>query len=391
MKYNNKFKLLNISLFIAYLIVLFPKISFSQENPYVYLEDNKFQYQCEEYYPLTVNYLTSIIKFDESTDEVHVIPYYLAYKEGDDCFGSASTISEYHGRMREQFEKIVELGINSIRLVKLEIVYDTAKECLTSLYWVSTYNNCLYYTEDAITISDEASFHQMALLIQEVVDIINDKDNVYGGPLDLKIMLLTGAHGVELLSNKYTEYLAYIADYFKDEPTIFAYDLYNEPLWGVDYDDINKTEKTNIVIDWHNAIKDNAPAHLTTIGHWFPGELFYWDAQIMPIDFPSFHIYEFRKRSEYWDIEPVLKRYRAELEWLNNAYNLPIITIGETGSPGTDEAINPLCHVGSEDEQASFLDTGLKYSKWNNIKGFSWWNYSDNYYGENTCGYCGFR
>ena len=165
------------------------------------------------------------------------------------------------------------------------------------------------------------------------------------------------------------EHLKRIAYEFRENPTILAYDFFNEPLY---FDSIRHTKEevyryTKI---WNNIVKVNAPNHLTTVGLACQRELFVWDPNLVNVDFVSMHPYEY---------EP--DQVRNEIYWYQKYIKKPWI-IGETGIPSNNDSI-------PYENQVLFARKILKQLVNCNGQGFSWWQYKDldwGYYHQNYLG-----
>jgi hypothetical protein len=359
-------------------LIVLPVTLFTQENPFIFMENNKFYHQCEEFYPVVVNYPVAIIQ--DLQYDFHVAParcYCTPNNCGPSWYSCGINVNEWHDELKVHLEKIVDLKFNTIRLLGLKVSYDnnymnTGDKVLKSsdIYIQQTDPNC-YETEEGLVINSNTFNHQGDLL-QEVIDIIKNND------IHLKLIILTGGNGVEMLSDDYSAYLSYMAERFKDEPIIFGYDLYNEPVWH-SYHQIptpNKYERTETCLQWYNAIKLNAPSHFVTIGS-ERFDVFDWDPGILPVDFISFHLFYDKKKGDNYEIEPAKEKYKVWLKWMSESFNLPIYIYGETGFPGID-SVSPLHpSVGTEEEQKEWAEFSLKYTRWYGTKGYSWWFYKD--------------
>ena len=381
MKIYNNIKLSVKSAFFNLMVlglIVLPATLFTQENPFIFMENNKFYHQCEEFYPVFVNYRVEITK--DLQDDFHIAPYRY-YCTPNDCvptwYSCGTNFNEWHDELKVHLEKIVDLKFNTIRLLGLGISYDddymnTGDEVLKSsdIYVQQQSDPNCYITEEGLIINDGMFEHQGDLL-QELIDIIKNND------IDLKLIILIGGSGVEMLSDDYSAYLSYMSERFKDEPIIFGYDLYNEPVWHSypQNPSPDKYERTETCLQWYNAIKLNAPSHFVTIGS-ERFDVFDWDPGILPVDFISFHLFYDKKEGDDYEIEPAKEKYKVWLKWMSESFNLPIYIYGETGFPGINTVpLHP--SVGTEEEQKEWAEFSLKYTRWYGTEGYSWWFYKD--------------
>jgi len=370
-KLNNKI-FTTLSVFL--LVFMLTNNIISQENHFVYLENDNFYLQCEEFYPVAMNYQIGVI--EDNSGEFHVAPS-SRYCWNGSCGGQMNCgvdSVEWHEQIVEHLEKIVDLKFNCIRLVGgLSNNYDTATEMLVSNFYRLQGTNPNSYTTIKPGFEINSSvYERKGDLLEEFIGIIKNNN------IPLKIILLTGGNGFENVADEQADYLSYIANRFKDEPVIFAYDMYNEPSYWMFPSHILQGKQTRIetVDKWHTAIKEASPLHLTTIGVYI-SDVFDWDPQLLPSDIFSLHIYSENLESEEWVLEPAFNRSKAQIKCVSETYTKPWI-IGETGFWGVDNVYPvPYPQVLTAADQKWFAENMLKYTNWYGAKGFSWWQYKD--------------
>jgi hypothetical protein len=220
----------------------------------------------------------------------------------------------------------------------------------------------------------------------------------------LKIILIT-AGGKFLLNNEiypqysnntsismyenhmldYSALLQGIAKVFKNNVTLLAYDIWNEPAWHDDVQVLNtKSQVCSYVSHWYNSIKIEDQNHLITMGLSTYHDVTEWDPSVMKLDFLSEHIYPTTPEFEYnysnstHDQVKAKNRYHAELLWLKRNLKIPWL-IGETGfsasinsSPAHQVYLN-----GNEDEQADFAQFSLNEVRNAGASGNSWWQFQE--------------
>ena len=85
------------------------------------------------------------------------------------------------------------------------------------------------------------------------------------------------------------KHLKYLSKRYKDESTIIAYDLLNEPSFF--HKGHTKLEARMIVSKWTSTIRKQTSHQLITIGLADSHTSFDWDPILLDVDFYSFHIY----------------------------------------------------------------------------------------------------
>lgn len=283
-----------------------------KETPqgFVYLEDGIFKIDGERFFPLMLNYKVDVKRFG---DDVVISPvsYY-----GDGTFAS-------------HVELIKELGFNSMRI------------CLDV---VNSDDNGYYYrsSEDKIYLKKDCD---------KIIDGIANMLDV-AASYDMKLMLLLKpAFDDELM-----EFTSKVMRRFADNPTIFAYDLMNEPLYFDPEPRRDKKDAVRVVSSWRDMVRKNAPNHLFTIGFSEPIEVFEWDPSILPVDFVEIHTYHpLRIPNEIW--------------WYSHYVGKPWM-IGETSLPADNDSI-------SYESQARFVEQAYQYTIDCGGIGFGWWEFQD--------------
>jgi hypothetical protein len=156
------------------------------------------------------------------------------------------------------------------------------------------------------------------------------------------------------------EHLIKVLKYFKNDATIMAYDLFNEPLY-FDHGDKpprKKEEVHQIVKQWNKLVKKYAPRQLSTIGLEGIREVFAWDPNILDLDFLSFHPYEY---------EP--EQVRNEIYWYGKYITKPWM-LGETSLPADNDSV-------TYEEQRKFAEKTIKQTVNCGSLGYTWWQYKD--------------
>jgi len=337
--------LLVFILFIAFSIIyLFYQLQLNEHNVlidkkyFVSIDDKKFSLNGKEFYPIVVNYIASLQtdgkdlwacpSYDYNTDTILTLTK-------DSCLN----------RLKADMNLIKQLGFNTVRIVGIgeEGVDEKNGEISIRVY---IGNNSFTY----IMLSDKESYRKYFDALEGMFKVINNAG--------LKAILL-----IRVRPDIFTEeHLEKLAIRFRNNTTIMAYDLFNEPLY---FDSLQrkKEEVYKITRRWHKIVKLNAPNQLVTIGLACLREVFEWDPNIIDVDFISFHPYEY---------EP--EQVRNEMTWYNKYVQKPWI-IGETAIPADNDSV-------SYEEQKAFARKTIKQAYNCGASGYSWWQYKDVYWKE---------
>ncbi|MBX2972527.1 MAG: cellulase family glycosylhydrolase, partial [Flavobacteriales bacterium] len=164
-------------------------------------------------------------------------------------------------------------------------------------------------------------------------------------------------------------HFARVADRFRDDRTILAFDLFNEPLY-FDVPARSKQSAHDVVKGWRRLAREHAPNHLITIGLTGIRETHAWDPNILDVDFISFHPYEYEP-------DQVLN----EIRWYGTHVRTPWM-IGETSLPADGDSV-------SYAEQSRFAERTLQQVRAYGGIGYSWWQFKDVQWGRFHSDYMG--
>lgn len=158
-------------------------------------------------------------------------------------------------------------------------------------------------------------------------------------------------------------FVAALLRHCADNPTIWAYDFFNEPLY---FDPVEKRDKLSAyqqVLHWRTMMRQNAPNQLFTVALSEPIEVFEWDATLLPVDFVEMHTYHpLRVASEmYW--------YSRNHRYLSS-YSRPWM-VGETGLPADNDSVPYAL-------QSQFFDETMRLAIVLDAAGYGWWEFQDN-------------
>jgi len=324
-----KYFLISI-IFITIFFSCTHKKSNENSHGFIYLENKQFKINDTSFFPLMINYGTCIRNINNHYIASPIKSYGLPFQ-----FDSFSEDSIYK-TIETHFKIIKNMGFNTIRLIGPVRIVQKNKHLF--------FQDFTLKKEKLVPIKDH--YKDYLSCIKTVVDIAKQ--------LNLKILLLVGDNFVG--SNEEDEFIIKLLSFFKDEPTIFAYEFFNEPLY---FDKLKEREKLNalkVVNNWRKKMDEYAPNQLMTIGFSEPIEVFEWDAEILPVDFLAFHVYN-----------PL--RIPNEIYWYSHYIHKPWI-IGETGLAADNDSV-------LYERQSAFLKQTYQYALNCGASGFGIWQFQD--------------
>ncbi|MBU0765499.1 MAG: cellulase family glycosylhydrolase, partial [Bacteroidetes bacterium] len=349
-----------------------------QQNPFIYFKDGKFKKGCDDFYPLVMNYNPNIQKVDGANE------YYLASNfmcEGHNC---GFTKAQRQQKLIADLRKIESLGFNTVRLT---LGLGNYQGNMSIAYWGEPY--ILDHIIDLHTkscnppplIIHPGNYDIMFSCIHWLIDTMETAG------VDLKIILLTGHEHIDSIGTAYSGYLSALAAEFRDEPAIFAYDIFNEPNWHhLRYDTIPETAKNiwyNEVMGWYTTIRSNDPNHFITVGLWDGAVNSGFDPAATPVDFLSLHPYYKLSEKDNYNYANCQARWNSKIYWFSQVCQKPWI-IGETTYSACDANDSVIIqhpgYVGTEDDQRRFIDSSLQFSRGCGASGYSWWVFQDGLY-----------
>ena len=298
-----------------------------RKEGFIYLENNKFQLDGQEFFPLMLNYVPSFQS--DSAGHFIIAPHEdydsIGYVE---AFGQAAVADQMEGHL----QLMEELGFNTVRICFDRLSKDDD-------------GRMFYRADRKYFIDNEEDVKAVLAGFSSWVQLAKKHH--------LRVMpLLKPAIENPDLENFIVELL----QYFQNEETIFAYDFMNEPLYFDEAEMRDKEEALRIVSHWRQLMRKNAPYQLFTIGFSEPIEVFEWDPSILPVDFVEFHTYH-----------PL--RVPSETYWYANFVGKPWM-IGETGLPADNDSI-------SYAEQAYFFEEAYQLVRDAGGAGFGWWEFQE--------------
>jgi hypothetical protein len=171
---------------------------------------------------------------------------------------------------------------------------------------------------------------------------------------DMRVILLSTIHHERAGS---LEHFTSMADHFRTDTIILAFDLFNEPLY-FDKPGRTKLQAVELSRQWRKEARRHAPHHLITIGLTGIREVHTWDPNLLDVDFLSFHPYEYEP-------DQVLN----ELYWYGKHIRTPWI-IGETSLPADNDSV-------PYEAMTTFAQRTLAQTVACGGIGYSWWQFKD--------------
>lgn len=305
----------------------------------------------KEFTPLVLNYGVSI-RF-EGKDNHFIAPNMSYYTDGNPY--NCKDEKECLEHLQRDLNLISSLGYNCIRLFDFEFGINKHgdkqdRPCTVDL---SFYYKPFQYHYFEKPYEDHFS------LLDKVVEAAKHAS--------LKIMLVAGGKEIHRapISQLYSEYLEVLSSRYRNENTIIAYDLANEPSYFHSIDD--KKEIKLLVDNWCKAIRSNTNNQLITIGLTDGNTTFDWDPEFLNVDFLSFHLYPEENGS--------LEMYKKHVQWMSSSLSKPWM-IGETGFAASNYGKHKI-NNGTLQDQLNFFNTTYELCRDCGALGYSWWQFHD--------------
>jgi hypothetical protein len=325
------------------------------------LQGNEFTKGGESIFMLSANYGVQPVFNNSGENFVRPLGQY-EISNAVKC----STKTSCDIKIKEDLLEIKDMGFNSIRLFGVKFGNNP------SAIITHNYDN---WAVNSIPLT--APYSELISGIQQVLDIASLPD------VDLKVQLISGGKelGIQSVSDAYEDYLAYLADHFRNDPTIYAYDLVNEPEWNYpSLDNLDRFEVCEHVSKWHKAVKDNCAFQSTTIGLYGSKSVRRFNPGLIGIDFNSLHVYpKIIDADGVNKHQKALDRVRSEIKWLSDELSTPWM-VGEIGF--SSDGVDPLIHNsstthGDYQDQVDFAEATLKMVRDCGGIGYSWWQFRD--------------
>ncbi|MBO4646270.1 MAG: cellulase family glycosylhydrolase [Bacteroidales bacterium] len=296
---------------------------------FIQIENDHFTLEGKEFFPIMLNY---VVQFQNDEAGNFIFCPFIDYDSLN--YYEAVGKAEIAEQIRGHFRLIKDLGFNTLRICIDRIASNSQGQ-----FFYQTAKNKRFYLDNPEHID--------AILqgLNELVEIAHSEG--------LKVMLLIKSPATHLSVEHFT---VKMLQYFKDNPTIFAYDFMNEPLYFDADARRTKEEVCTLVNHWKNLMTLNAPRQLFTVGLAEPIEVFTWDPSMLPVDFIEFHTYH-----------PL--RVPSEIYWYSTYSKKPWI-VGETSLPADKDSI-------TYQEYIQFLADAYQLVRDAGGSGFGWWEFQD--------------
>ena len=295
----------------------------TKAKDFVYLQDGHFMCNDTAWFATMLNYKVEWRKFG---DTVCISPA-CYYEDPDEweCSDARGTNSQ----LLKHIAFCDSLGFNTVRF------------CIDV---VNKDENGYYY----------GSGEHPAYLIQDSSAIFQAIDTLLClcDSVGLRAMLLLKPP----LDGELTAFTEALLRHCADNPTLFAYDFMNEPLYFDPAETRDKRDAYRIVDGWRNMMNQYAPHQLFTIGFAEPIEVFEWDPSILPVDFVEVHTYH-----------PL--RVASEMYWYGHYCGKPWM-VGETALPADGDSVPYLW-------QERFFRESFQCAIDNGAIGYGWWEFQD--------------
>ncbi len=375
MKYSKIFLLINLLLFPVY-------TSTAQSHDFVSIEGKQFIRNGKDFYPTSLNYKVAIVhKVENNNDIYYVAPFKGNFAENSDpetivSWGCDDQVSCY-GIILDNFHTIKDMGFNSLRVVGIE--FGTAE-----IPEESTPENPVFYQYPVQNYWHNGNQWDGYFPIDaDYSNLFIHYENILEAAriADLKVQFLVGGNKVTTPQwrYQYRDFLEELSQHFSEDTTLYSYDFINEPKGREKHnpDEIySKGEICEIVQLWNDAVHDNSPFHLTTIGLGNPLDIATWDQRFLQLDFLSFHLYPGTKDIYNPNFELDLGSVINDIKWISNNTALPWI-IGEISFSASDLPNIPYPLHGTEYQQQIFAKETLEAVRDCGGSGYTWWIYRD--------------
>lgn len=313
---------------------------------FVSIQHNHFSIGDSAFFPIVLNYFVSM-----QGNKKELWPCPTKNYDPNNKFRFTTKDSSLM-QLQAQMDLIKKMGFNTVRIVGIgETTFNKQKKLISefaignkkdsSIVLNNSENDARYFNalSDLFTITDRAGLK--VILLVRMVPNFSASDTLF-----------------EKITNR-----------FKNEPTLMAYDFFNEPLY---FDSIPRKKKDIylIVKNWSEIQKRNAAYQLSTIGLEGIREVFKWDPTILDVDFISYHPYEYET-----------EQVRNEMYWYGKYTGKPWI-IGETAIAADNDSV-------TYQQQKYFAEKTLTQAYNCGAIGYSWWQYKDVDWGNYSNKYMG--
>jgi hypothetical protein len=332
----------------------------SSTSEFVRLEGKDFYQKEAPFYPLILNYVVGFYYVEDHFVLGPSMDYDIPNKIEWETKDSMMSHIDAH------FQMIKDMGFNTIRIMDLhKLNYHKFHPSAALLYHVED-------TSHYFKLDKQIEDFRMAL--SDLLEVSKKHE--------LKLLITLPRPREQDVYNRIRKrYIKEILSAYSDEPTVFAYDFFNEPLYfdnaeflednsPTAYSNIQRTkqEAKRLSEEWAEIMQKYAPNQLSTLSLAEPIEVLEWDASLLDVDFISIHTYN-----------PL--RVPNEIYWYGKYLEKPWV-ISETSLPADNDSIN--YEMMSEFMRASYqsaLNCGAS--------GYGWWQYQETFWGHSEFNHTG--
>lgn len=308
-----------------------------KKKGFVSIEKKKFKLNNKDFIPITLNYMVSV-----QSDSVNLWPSAFIGYNGEQSGHLYTTQDSCLMQLKADMELIKEMGFNSVRLVAIGEESVSGKEN-SGLHIDANVGNKKILS---FPLNSDSNYQKYFKALEMLFDIVNKT----GLKIVFLVRTLPDVEATEIHVRK-------VAEHFKNDTAIMAFDLFNEPLY-FDLKERTKEDVYFITKRWRRIFNTYAPNHLITIGLTGIREVFEWDPNILDVDFLSMHPYEYGP-----------DQVMNEIYWYGSCIKKPWI-IGETGLSADNDSV-------TYETQKKFADRTIKQAFSCGAIGYSWWQYKD--------------
>jgi len=341
----------------------------------VTITGKQFRLNGSRFYPVVMNYDVNGVNkngnfFISPTPSYNATDYYEC-DNSSDCYDQIET----------DFSYIAGMGFNAIR-VKISPSYIQGHGLVFTYHPYDKYHQQILFPVNPFIPSDPGMLSIFSYY---------DKILELADAASLKVIVITTIRSPELDEievDMWSAYVATVASTLKNSnyrDALLAYDLMNEPAYFVKPPK-TKQEACGIISTWYDAIKNEDPQSLITIGNCGLADIWSFDPSILKVDFNSLHYYPYQNMQPYEDRtqssiqQKIRARTANNLYWFNQVSIVPWI-VGETGfsASGIQYGIaNGL--DGTLTDQGNYVTYSLDAVCNCGGSGYSWWQYQDVYW-----------
>jgi hypothetical protein len=405
-----------MKILVNFLLVTFfwSSTLFSTYGQYITLVGKQFKDgEGNNFYPIMCNYSCQLAYGAELIEDLSN-SYVTPIKDYGVGYGSPSPNINFEcndqpgcqEQLNQDFQKLLSMGFNTVRIMGLSPTKVLDPAVNPGFYINTEFNN--YSGNWKGTVFNILPPYQTNppggnILLEQLFhfwDIVLEVASQNG----LKIIFVVGWGDIAALNEylDYADYLTAVANHFRTNQTLMAYEVMQEPTGVLNYHNYGylKSDVCKITSAWYDSLKRYDSNHLVTLGASLY-ELWEWDPAVMKIDFFSAHIYPdiqnaFEDSTDFYNTCRI-KRVLGVMAWLDSECPIPWI-IGETGYRAQDDyyydknnwvpqpVYYPNVH-GNLLQQKKYADTTLQYVRNCHGSGYAWWNYQENWWSITEDGY----